>query len=110
MATKRPIGFGAWECSDKKNEVKSEKIEEISLEKQLDEASANYENMFDDVINEVSHGYKSYLTEKKLRLALEMDILELKHENERLKQEIFELKSVKTEKNSEKSRKIAEKS
>ena len=91
--TKKPIGFNTWEIPvEDAGSSKEEKLDYDELyEKKIDD----YQSMMDDLIEEVSHGYKSFLTEKKKRLVLEMDILDLKKEIEGLKSEIEALKKEK---------------
>ena len=95
--TKKPIGFASWSEKMENNSEKSEEIVNIDLEKAYENKEKDYHRMVDDLIDEVSDGYRTYLREKRRRILAEMRNIEAEKEIEELKKEIENLKNEKKE-------------
>ena len=91
---KRIIGFSA---ISEENDISEEKIdlENYDWEHELDKKEDEYEKFVGDLVDEVGHGYKAYLKEKKLRIEVQLELVKLKIEYEELKNELEELKNQK---------------
>lgn len=88
--SKRPIGFASWgEGSEEKDQEKGK------MESSYYDKFCEYDDMLMRVIEESTKNRNLYLKEKRKSLILEMQVIDLQEEIEKLRKKIKKLKAKK---------------
>ena len=97
--TERPIGFGAWteEMTGYSGSEKAKELEVTDLEEVYEEKCTKYLSFVNDLTKQIADLTGKYLYEKSRRMYQDMLAIELQQDIEKLKKEIEELKSQKSE-------------
>lgn len=88
--SKRPIGFASWS-----EDFEEKKQEKGKTESSYDNKFCEYDDMLMRVIEENTKNRNLYLKEKRKRLLLEMQVIDLQEEIEKLKKKVKKLKAKK---------------